>query len=69
MPRSASISRRAINVEAGSSAFESVPVKARLKEVPAGAAAEAAAPPVADGEASPAPDSPKIVSLDSFRKK
>ncbi len=46
--------------------FESVPVKSKLKEVPAAAAPDAAAP---DSEAAPADDSPKIVSLDSFRKK
>ena len=46
--------------------FESVPVKSKLKEVPAAAPPEAAAP---DSEAAPAADSPKIVSLDSFRKK
>ncbi len=46
--------------------FESVPVKSMLKEVPAAAAPDAAAP---DSEAAPAADSPKIVSLDSFRKK
>ncbi|RPH67438.1 MAG: hypothetical protein EHM74_07700 [Hyphomicrobiales bacterium] len=46
--------------------FESVPVKSKLKEVPAAAAPDAAAP---DSEAAPAADSPKIVSLDSFRKK
>ena len=45
--------------------FESVPVKSKLKEVPA-AVSDTAAP---DSEAAPAPDSPKIVSLDSFRKK
>jgi hypothetical protein len=45
--------------------FESVPVKSKLKEVPA-AVPDTAAP---DSEAAPAPDSPKIVSLDSFRKK
>jgi hypothetical protein len=46
--------------------FESVPVKSKLKEVPAAAAPDAAAP---GSEAAPAADSPKIVSLDSFRKK
>ena len=46
--------------------FESVPVKSKLKEVPAAAAPDAAA---ADSAAAPAADSPKIVSLDSFRKK
>ena len=45
--------------------FESVPVKSKLKEVPA-AVSDTPAP---DSEAAPAPDSPKIVSLDSFRKK
>ncbi|MGL4295666.1 MAG: SspB family protein [Aestuariivirga sp.] len=46
--------------------FESVPVKSKLKEVPAAAAPDAAAP---GSEAATAADSPKIVSLDSFRKK
>jgi hypothetical protein len=46
--------------------FESVPVKSKLKEVPAAALPDAAAP---ESEAAPAADSPKIVSLDSFRKK
>jgi hypothetical protein len=45
--------------------FESVPVKSKLKEVPA-AVPDAAA---ADSATAPAADSPKIVSLDSFRKK
>lgn len=49
--------------------FESVPVKSKLKEVPAAAAPDAAAPAEPVSEAAPAADSPKIVSLDSFRKK
>ena len=45
--------------------FESVPLKSKLKEVPA-AVPDAAA---ADSATAPAADSLKIVSLDSFRKK
>ncbi len=49
--------------------FESVPVKSKLKEVPAAARPRCCRAGEPDSEAAPAADSPKIVSLDSFRKK